>query len=265
MPLRSDERRRQITSLTAVEGRTTVLELAEKFGVTAETIRRDLSTLDEQGSILRVHGGAVPARTYRTDHTPYESRARASLAAKRKIANKAISLLPQPGSTLFLDGGTTTALMAEALAMADSPEFTEPYKLITNSLPIAKTLANSANFDIQLLGGKIRPQSQSVLGSVATQTLAVLRADVAFVGTNALTLEHGLSTPDAEEGAVKRAMVTNADQVIALCDATKFGLDYLVSFAPTEDIDTVVTDLASDEPYVRALKECGITVVFAAD
>ena len=271
MPLRSTERRRQISSLTAVKGRVTVIELAEKFGVTAETIRRDLATLDAQGGIRRVHGGAVPSRNYRTEFTPFESRAQSALDAKRRIARKALELLPPPGSTLFLDGGTTTALMAEALATsglesiphAPTSGYVPPYKLITNSLPIAKTLADSEYFDIQLLGGKVRPQAQAVVGNIATQTIAVLRADVAFVGTNALTLNHGLSTPDEEEGAVKRAMVTHAEHVIALVDATKFGLDYLVSFAAIEDISTVVTDLQPHEAYVAALENAGISVAFA--
>lgn len=268
MPLRSSERRRQISSLAAVKGRVTVTDLAEKFGVTSETIRRDLATLDTQGAIRRVHGGAVPAQSYRTDFTPFESRARSSLAAKRLIARKALEFLPAPGGTIFMDSGTTTALMAEALASpsspiphASSPEgMHTPYKLVTNSLPIATTLADSPHFEIQLLGGRVRPQSQAVVGRIATQTLAVLRADAAFVGTNALTINHGLSTPDEEEGAVKRAMVANSQNTIALVDSTKFGLDYLVSFASIEDITTVVTDMSEDEPYIHALLDAEISV-----
>lgn len=267
MPMQSMERRRQIASLTAVTGRVTVTELAERFGVTAETIRRDLAILDQEGGLYRVHGGAVPVQSYRTEHTSYEARSKASLASKKAIAHKVISLLPDSGSTVFLDGGTTTALMAEELAeLSRTPETRDQigeYKLITNSLPIARSLGDSPQFDIQLLGGKVRPQSQAVVGDIATQTIAVLKADVAFVGTNALTLNHGLSTPDAQEGAVKRAMVTNAKKVVALVDSTKFGLDYLVSFATIEDLDTVVTDRDATEQYVNALLDAGITVEFA--
>lgn len=264
MPKQSAERRRQIASLAAVQGRVTVTELAERFGVTAETIRRDLAVLDEEGGVFRVHGGAVPIQSFRSDLTTYEARSHASLDAKRAIARKAVSLLPNPGATLFLDGGTTTALMARVMAELEKPhDLYDPYTLITNSLPIALTLSDSPLFDIQLLGGKVRPQSQAVVGDVATRTIGVLRADTAFVGTNALTLSHGLSTPDAQEGAVKRAMVTNAQRVIALCDSTKFGLDYLVSFASMEDLSTVVTDRDASEDYVSALQAAGIDVEFA--
>lgn len=264
MPKQSAERRRQIASLAAVQGRVTVTELAERFKVTAETIRRDLAILDEEGGVFRVHGGAVPIQSFRSNPTTYESRAKASLEAKRAIARKAVTLLPNPGSTLFLDGGTTTALMARTMAELPEPEgFYTPFTIITNSLPIALTLSDSPLFDIQLLGGTVRPQSQAVVGDVATRTIGVLRADTAFVGTNALTLSHGLSTPDSQEGAVKRAMVTNAQRVIALCDSTKFGLDYLVSFASMEDLSTVVTDREATQDYVAALEASGITVAFA--
>ncbi|MBC2681704.1 DeoR/GlpR family DNA-binding transcription regulator [Corynebacterium anserum] len=263
--MQSAERRRQIASLAAVRGRVTVIDLAQQFTVTAETIRRDLAILDAEGILCRVHGGAVPVRNYRTDLTSYEARAKASLAAKKAIARRAVQLLPVPGSTIFLDGGTTTALMATL--MADIPHLQDnapPYSVITNSLPVALSLADSTLFDIKLLGGKVRPQSRAVVGDTATRGIAVLRADVAFVGTSALTLNHGLSTPDEQEGAVKRAMVTNARQTIALCDSTKFGLDYLVSFASIEDLSMVITDDMASNDYVSALNEAGIHVEFAA-
>lgn len=264
MPLQSAERRRQIASLAAVRGRVTVVDLAEKFAVTAETIRRDLAVLDTEGILCRVHGGAVPVQNYRTDLTSYEARAKASLESKKAIARKAVELLPAPGSTIFLDGGTTTALMAQVMADIPQPdEDTPAYSVITNSLPVALSLADSLLFDIKLLGGKVRPQSKAVVGDSATRGIAVLRADVAFVGTNALTLNHGLSTPDEQEGAVKRAMVTNASRTIALCDSTKFGLDYLVSFATIEDLSMVITDENASDDYVSALQEAGIDVEFA--
>ena len=86
---------------------------------------------------------------------------------------------------------------------------------------------------------------------------------MSFIGTNALTIDHGLSTPDAQEGAIKRAMVANSDSVVALCDSTKFGLDYLVSFASIDDIAAIVTDRGAPEPYVNELRNLGIDVTFA--
>ena len=265
--MNSAERRRQISSLAAVHGRVTVVELAEKFGVTAETIRRDIAILDREGELYRVHGGAVPAHNYRTDFTTLETRSKSSLAAKRAIGKAALKVLPPDGSTVFFDAGTTTGMLARAIAEANStqdPDLMAPkLNIVTNSLTIATTLADSPRCEVQLIGGHVRPLSQAIVGDIATRYLGVLHADVAFVGTNALTMDHGLSTPDAQEGAIKRAMVTNADHVVALCDSTKFGLDYLVSFATLDDLSHVVTDQAAPEGYVHALEDQGIQVVFA--
>ena len=95
------------------------------------------------------------------------------------------------------------------------------------------------------------------------RTLALLRADVAFIGTNALTVDHGLSTADAQEAAVKSAMVTNTRKVVVLCDSSKLGTDYLVSFAPLDSIDVVITDSDAPASYVDELTERGINVIQA--
>ncbi|KAB1503758.1 DeoR/GlpR transcriptional regulator [Corynebacterium sp. 320] len=265
--MNSEERRRQIASLTAVHGRVTVVELAEKFGVTAETIRRDLATLDNEGGLYRVHGGAVPAYSFRNESTSIETRSKAALAAKKAIGKAALQTIPTGPSTLFIDAGTTTAMMAEELAASlaknHSEDDTVDVHIITNSLPIATMLADAPRCDVRLIGGHVRPQSQAVVGDIATRAIGVLRADVAFIGTNALTMQHGLSTPDAQEGAIKRAMVTNAQRVVALCDSTKFGLDYLVSFASINDIATVVTDKDAPPRYIDALRHEDVDVVFA--
>ena len=116
---------------------------------------------------------------------------------------------------------------------------------------------------VQLLGGQVRSITQAVVGDTALRTLALMRADVAFMGTNALTLDHGLSTADSQEAAVKAAMVTNAHKVVVLCDATKLGNDYLVSFAAIDQIDVIITDAAAPEPFVEALREREIDVIIA--
>ena len=281
--MQSTERRRQIVSLAAVQGRVTVNELAEKFQVTAETIRRDLASLNEEGLLYRVHGGAVPVPKYHTEYTSVETRSKASMQAKLAIGAKAAEHLPKAGSTIFLDAGTTTGVLADYLVQAavsrangsadDDDSFNQSsgssagadqhLRVITNSLHIAYRLSGAAHIDIRLIGGDVRHQSRAVVGPIATRQLGVLHADVAYIGTNALTMEHGLSTPDAAEGAIKRSMVTNADRVVALCDSSKFGLDYLVSFASVDDLHTLITDPGAPQTYVQALQDAGIEVLFA--
>ena len=125
------------------------------------------------------------------------------------------------------------------------------------------SLASAGLDEVQLLGGSVRAITQAVVGDTALRTLALMRADVAFIGTNALTLDHGLSTADSQEAAVKRAMIINARKVVVLCDATKMGCDYLVSFAGIDDSDVVITDSGAPQSIVDSLRDREIQVVIA--
>ncbi|WBT07853.1 DeoR/GlpR family DNA-binding transcription regulator [Corynebacterium sp. SCR221107] len=256
----SEERRRQIASLTAVEGRVNVTELASRFDVTAETIRRDLAVLDREGVVHRVHGGAVANQTFQTTEFSLDTRARSASGAKNSIAHAALAFLPEPNGGMFLDAGTTTAALADLLAVQPQAK---QWSIVTNSLSIALSLANSGLDEIQLLGGAVRAITQAVVGDTALRTLALMRADVAFIGTNALTLDHGLSTADSQEAAIKSAMITNAHKVVVLCDSTKMGTDYLVSFGSISEIDVIVTDSNAPETFVQALRDKGVEVVIA--
>lgn len=259
--MHAEERRRQIAALTAVEGRVSVAELAERFTVTAETIRRDLALLNDDGVVQRVHGGAVASQGYLTSEFPLEARLRSAQDAKEAIARAAAQFLPsEPGKSIFLDSGTSISSLAKLVAPLPAAR---SWSIVTNSLPTALELAEAGIDDVQLLGGTVRAIAQAVVGDTALRTLALLRADVAFIGTNALTVDHGLSTADAQEAAVKAAMVTNASRVVVLCDSTKLGNDYLVSFAPLDAVDVVVTDGGAPASMVAELTQHGIDVVIA--
>ena len=259
----AEERRRQIASQTAVEGRVNVTELASKFDVTAETIRRDLAALDNDGVVQRVHGGAVANQAFLTTEFPLDARYRSSTDAKQAIARAALQFLPdQPGGGIFLDSGTSINALANLAATQPNAK---TWSIVTNSLPTALDLSTAGLDSVQLLGGTVRAITQAVVGDTALRTLALMRADVAFIGTNALTVDHGLSTADAQEAAVKSSMVTNARRVVVLCDSTKLGNDYLVSFAPLDAIDVVVTDASAPTSLVAELGERGIEVVLAKE
>ena len=256
----AEERRRQIASLTAVEGRVNVTELSKRFEVTAETIRRDLAVLDREGIVQRVHGGAVSSQSYLTTEFPLDTRFRSATTAKAAIAKAALDYLPDDGGSVFLDSGTTINILASLIKDTSSAR---TQSFVTNSLPIAVELSNTGDINVQLLGGTVRAITQAVVGDTALRTLALLRADVAFIGTNALTVDHGLSTADAHEAAVKAAMVTNARKVVVLCDSSKLGSDYLVSFASLDSIDVVITDKEAPVALIEELTELGVQVVIA--
>lgn len=256
----AEERRRQIASLTAVEGRVNVTELASRFDVTAETIRRDLAVLDREGVVHRVHGGAVATQSFQTAEFTLDARFRSAPTAKSAIARAALAFLPEKNGGLFLDSGTTIGTLANLIT--EQPN-ARRLSAVTNSLPIALNLAHKGLLEVQLLGGSVRAITQAVVGDTALRTLALMRADVAFIGTNALTLDHGLSTADSQEAAIKTAMVTNAHKVVVLCDSTKIGNDYLVSFAAIEDIDVIITDSSAPESFIAALREREVDVIIA--
>ncbi|GAB3075695.1 DeoR/GlpR family DNA-binding transcription regulator [Corynebacterium aquatimens] len=257
--MHTEERRRQIASLTAVEGRVNVTRLAEEFGVTAETIRRDLAALDNEGMVQRVHGGAVPSSSFLTAELTMEARYRTSAAAKKAIAREALAYLPEEPGTVFLDSGTTIQMLAELFA---GDEIARRHSYVTNSWPIALQLS-SDQVSVQLLGGTVRALTHAIVGDTALRTLALLSADVAFIGTNALSIPSGLSTADPQEAAVKSSMVTNASRVVALCDSTKLGNNYAVSFAPLASLDAVITDTKAPDSFVADLESSGIEVVLA--
>ena len=137
------------------------------------------------------------------------------------------------------------------------------WSVVTNSLPSALTLAGAPYIELQLLGGQVRAITQAVVGDAALRSLALMRADVAFIGSNALTIDHGLSTADPQEAAVKRAMITNARKVVVMCDSTKLGRDFLVSFAALGDIDVVITDPSAPQAFIDELQDHDVKVIVA--
>lgn len=252
-----EERQQAIAARVIAQGRASVAELAEAYDVTTETVRRDLAVLDRAGVLRRVHGGAVPTRALHVVEPSVEAREATRSAQKQAIARAAAAFLPQSGATVGVDAGTTTARLA-ALLPRD-----RDLLVVTNSVPIAARLAGLASVALQMVGGRVRGLTQACVGDQAVAALAALRIDVAFVGTNGITVRHGLSTPDPDEAAVKRAMVECANFVVVLADSSKIGREEFVSFAPVDALDVLVTD-AEVSPRDRAeLTAAGLEVVVA--
>ena len=254
----AEERQHAIAGLVAERGRVAVTAVAERFGVTTETVRRDLAVLERAGLLRRVHGGAVPAGTALTlVETGLGERRETRTEAKRKIASAALDLLPGVDGSIILDGGTTTAALAEVL-----PPDRRLY-VATNSVPIAARLSATPGATLHLLGGRVRGITQTAVGDATVRAMADLRVDVAFLGTNGISPGHGFSTPDEAEAATKRAMVAAAQRVIVLADSSKLGREHLVRFAGIDDVDVLVTDGEADPAVVAELETHGIEVLVA--
>jgi DeoR family transcriptional regulator, fructose operon transcriptional repressor len=253
----AEERQQAIASLVIANGRASVAELAQAWDVTTEIVRRNPAALDKAGVLRRVHGGAVPVRALHLVEAGVGERETTHAEHKDAIAAAAVDLLPQSGATVLLDAGTTTARIAAHL-----PTDRE-LVVVTNSVPIAARLATMPSVSLQLLGGKVRGVTQATVGEQTLRVLDMLRVDMAFIGTNGITVRHGLSTPDSEEAAVKRAMVSSANYVVAVADSSKVGQEDFVSFAPLASVDTLITDSEISETDRAQLTEHGVEVVVA--
>ena len=232
----AEERQQAIADLVGQRGRVSVVDLAHRFDVTTETVRRDLSALERLNLLRRVHGGAVPAGALTMMEIGLQDRDSANTEQKDRIAGAALDLLPAAGATVLLDAGSTTDRLAGRL-----PRDLE-LTIFTHAVPIAARLASYPHVDLHLLPGRVRATTQAAVGTETVEALAGLRVDIAFVGTNGISVGHGLSTPDRDEAATKRAIVASAQQVVVLADASKIGLESTVRFAKLGDVDVLVTD-----------------------
>ena len=232
----AEERQAAISGRARTAGRVEVLDLAQTFGVTAETIRRDLTVLERAGVLRRVHGGAIA-----TDLIGFEpalaARESVLTAEKASIGRAALALLPEQEGAIALDAGSTTYQLATLL-----PD--RALTVVTNSLPIASLLAARSTLTVHLVGGRVRGRTLATVGVDAVGYVNHVYVDVAFLGINGFSLERGLTTPDATEAAVKSAFATSARRRVLLADHTKFGFDHFAHVADLDQVDVLVTDSA---------------------
>jgi DeoR family fructose operon transcriptional repressor len=168
-------------------------------------------------------------------------------------------MLPQDGSTVLFDAGTTTARIAGKISTD------RRLVAVTNSVPIAVRLGSLPAITVQLLGGRVRGLTQATVGEQTLRALDTMRVDVAFIGTNGVSVRHGLSTPDDDEAAVKRAMVRCADFVVVVADSSKLGREEFISFAPLNSVDVLVTDSDISLEDRAQLSAHGVDVVVAEE
>ena len=251
----AEERQQHILDRARAAGRVDVNSLAEALDVTPETVRRDLTILERHGVLRRVHGGAIPVE--RLGFEPgVETRTERYVAEKERIAKAALPHLPDEG-TILLDAGTTTLRLAELIPR--DHELT----IVTNSLPIATMVAQHPGLSLYLLGGRVRGRTLAAVGAWVTDALSDVFVDVAFIGTNGLSVERGLTTPDQSEAAAKRAMITAARRSVVLTDHTKIGVDHFSRFADLTAIAAVITDNGLDPETAAEIEALGPEVVLA--
>jgi DeoR family fructose operon transcriptional repressor len=268
----AEERQQLIMGLVYASGRASVTDLAERFSITTETVRRDLAALEAAGSVRRVHGGAVSPDRFSTTEDSILVRTVQRQPEKTRLAEAALALIPQDRSgSILIDAGSTTEALAELLSARDTgpaapgaaPAPGVELVVITHALPIAAKLSGEPGIAVHLLGGKVRGITQAAVGQSTVDAARRIRPDVAFIGTNGIHAAFGLSTPDPEEAAVKAAFVQSARRIVVLADSSKLDAETLVQFASLKDLDTLITDRKPNRALADALAEAGVEVVVA--
>lgn len=233
----ADRQREMAAELTAV-GRLNVQELAESYGVTTETIRRDLSDLEEMRLARRVHGGAVP---WGKQGLEQKVNVRTSLnaKAKRDIGRLAVKQIPKQ-SVIAIDSGSTLTQLAQLIP----PDL--DIQVVTNSIQTAQVLIGHPSSELFLLGGKVRKNTLAMVDAEAIRAVRSMSFDICFISCDGYSLERGLSTPSTTEATLKQAFISSANLVIALVDQSKQNQDFFKTFATWDEVDIFITDQMSD-------------------
>ena len=251
-PLRRADRISAVLDLLAENHTLSVAELAERYGVSLATIRRDLQMLEEQKLLARTHGGALAENV--SDDLPMRYRDGQAREATRTIAREAARRIPSGGAVVALTGGTTTTEVAKCLA--DRSDIT----VVTNALNIATHLAVRPRTKVIVTGGVARAQSYELVGPMAERTLAGLNIEVAFVGVDGISATGGISTHDEVEAHTNAVLVGQARRVIVVCDGSKIGRVTLARIAPITAVHTLITSRASDAEALAAIQRAGVEV-----
>ncbi len=246
------ERLHQILTLVEEQGRVSVADLADRFGVSAVTIRSDLATLEEQSYLVRTHGGAM-ARPAAAIVPAFSVRQTVNAAEKQRIGRAAAALV-HDGDAIILDDSTTAWQVARHLK--DHRELT----VVTNSLYIALEFVDALGVTVVMTGGTLRPVSASLVGDQGDCLLEGYHVQKGFFGVRGLTLEAGLTDPDQYGAEMKRRMVERSREVIVIADASKWNRLSFAAFATLKQVDQIITNEGAPADMVSALRDRGIQV-----
>jgi DeoR/GlpR family transcriptional regulator of sugar metabolism len=249
------ERLERILALVQEQGRISVAELSDRFGVSAVTIRNDLATLEQQERLMRTHGGALAFDQNRLELS-FDFRRRLHPAQKSAIGTAAAALV-EDGDAIILDASTTA--LAVATQIKDRRELT----VLTNGIFIALELLEAPAVTVLMPGGFLRRDSASMVGDEGHDFIERFNFQKGFFGAKGITLEEGLTDVNSDEVTVKRDLVVRARQVIAIVDSSKWGRVGFASFASIDQVDCVITDEGAPPEMIAALREANVDMVTA--
>lgn len=253
-------RQADLASFVAEKGQVTVADLATRFDVSPDTIRRDLDQLDADGILIRTHGGAVSLSAVPRADTGVDIRMRLQTSAKDRIGALAASLVTD-GTVLMINAGTTSLSMARHLK--DQRELT----IATNNLRIPAEISPKVCRDLYLFGGSVRLGAQAVVGPLSFRADGNagdidIKCDLAVIGVGAISAS-GYTTSHLAEAVMMGQMMKRATRVIVLADSSKFGRQLFAQISPLDAGDVLVTDQQPPQDLQTALDESGVQVIVA--
>ncbi len=256
-----EKRQQQILETLSRQKTATVGELSNQLGVSAVTIRTDLNQLAKQGRVVRTHGGAHLAGERLRQENSYATRQQLFAEQKRQIGQLAASLV-KPNESILLDASTTAVAVGHALK-----EMRETYNVtaVTTGIWTALELLGAPHINVVLCGGHVRDTTGSITGAITNEILARFHFSKAFLGAWGITIAEGLTDSPLMEVELKKLIVQNSQEIIAVVDSNKFGRIGLASFATTAQITRIITTQEAPAKNIKAFREAGIQVLTAQE
>ncbi|MBT2290367.1 DeoR/GlpR transcriptional regulator [Paenibacillus albidus] len=233
-------------------GTTSLDELCEHFDVSKNTIRRDISTLLEKGTIQKVYGGVT---SISQTLIPFENRDTTNKSDKRAIARRAAQFV-EGNELIYIDSGTTTRDIIDYLPR------TVKLTILTNSLHVINAAANVENISLLTIGNTYKRDTKSFVGTENMQVLDKYNINKAFMAATGVSIESGLTNSDVLEYEIKKKVAEKAQKMFLLADASKFGRSTLLTYSPLNEVDAIVTSKGFPEEYKEYCEANEISVYF---
>ena len=249
----TSQRKKIILEKLAQEGQVLAKQLSEMFGLSEDTVRRDLRELDAEGLLQRVHGGALPVSSAIAS---FAERNHLESGAKRAIAKAAAALIA-PGQVVIIDGGTTSAELVRQLPANLNAT------IVTHSPSVAVGLVDHPTVEVILIGGRLYKHSIVSVGAAAVEAMSHIRADIYFMGVTGVHPTAGLSTGDLEEAYIKRALAARAAETVVLASAAKLNAASQYAIGDITLAHTVIVERATDDALIAPLQQVGVSVLKA--
>ncbi|NWL86087.1 MULTISPECIES: DeoR/GlpR family DNA-binding transcription regulator [unclassified Paenibacillus] len=247
------ERQKKMLDLLTVREVLKINELTEALDISIDTLRRDINLLTKQGKIEKIYGGIKLVGRF--GESSMEERMINHLEEKEQIARKCCEFI-EDGDCIYIDSGSTTYQIAKYM------KHKKKLTVITSSIPVIQELVHS-DVDLIIIGGKIRKEEQSVVAYDYIFNFHELNIRKAFICCSGITIERGISDYNMEEAITRKKMIDLASEVYVAADSTKFGKDVMVSIAPLERIDTIVTDVNVDRSYQAKFRKTDTKLIIA--